>query len=812
MRRWIVILGVSAALSLLLGRWVSAMYSDWMWYASMDALAVFRSAIVHETAWRAGAMLVAFGLAFLNFYALRKSIVSLVLPRRLGDLEIGEAVSPRTLLAFVVGVSAILAVLLSAPIGDWTTFAFARIAQPFREMDPYLDRDLSFIVARLPFELDLHAWTARAVVVISLLTISLYALTPSLRLRRGDFYVSAYCRRHLAVLASLALLLLAWRSRLDALSLTSLGIGSTATYGAYERLVGGPILFWLSLATAVAALLVLWAGWNGHGRVAAVAALTVAVGGPVVELTLPRLTARRYTPTELAETDRPYANTRRLFTRRAFGADEIDTLSAAIRLATDPRAAIPGIPIWDPPALARSVTAGRPTDGVSVAWRAAPGGIRAATIVAPVPASSAWGFAEFEATESDERGRALPAIPEGLIQPPVGGWPALLVYPGAAGPVVIADTMGHVPAPAFETLIERVAHAWSARSPRLAIGDRPAVRPRVVLRRDVRARVSALVPFLTVGPTITPLVRGDSLYWVADLFAVAHAYPLSERLMFAGELRAYVHHAATALVHAGTGRVTIVAVARPDAIMRTWMRRFPSLFSSGDGLPVELADRAPPAVDWGSLQATAFARTGPGPESTGSRAAIGTDNADADLIAGPATLFSLPGGSLAWSTPLVSSAGIVMGTVVATGGRNARTAWEPAPAEEKWSEVLDDLERSADSAGVGRQRRNPRRGRVHVMPMATGLLYVQSRYEWGTDAAPSVVGVAARVGGETRAGATLEAALGVPARAAGRTGESFRAAVETLHRRMREALRQGDWSAFGTAFSALGQLLRPPGR
>ena len=812
MRRWIAILGVSAALALLLGRWISATYSDWTWYASMDALPVFRSAVMHNLAWRVGAMLLAFGFAFLNFYALRKSIVSLVLPRRLGDLEIGEAVSPRTLLAFVVWVSAILAVLLSSPIGDWTTFAFARIAQPFREMDPYLDRDLSFIVARLPFELDVHDWAARAVVVVSLLTISLYALTPSLRFRRGDFYVSAYCRRHLAVLASFALLLLAWRSRLDALSLTSLGVEPDASYGAYERLVGGPILLWLSVATAVAAFLVLWAGWNGHGRVAAAAALTVAVGGPIVESTLPRLTARRYTPTEMAEADRPYANTRRLFTRRAFGADEIDTSPASLRLAADPRTAIPGIPVWDPAALARSVTAGRPTEGVSVAWYAANGGLRAATIVAPGTGLGAWGFGEFEATESDERGRALPAIPAGLSGPPATGWSALLVYPGAADPIVIADTLGHVPAPEFETLIERVAHAWSARAPRLAIADRPAVRPRIALRRDVRARVSALMPFLTIGPTITPLVRGDSLYWVAELFTVARTYPLSERLMFAGALRAYVHHAATAFVHAETGRVTTVAVARPDAIMRVWLRRFPSLFSSGDGLPVELADRTPPVVDWGSLQATAFARTGPGPESAGSRAAVGTDNADADLIAGPATLFSLPGGELAWSAALVNAAGAIMGTVVATGGRNGRTSWVRASGEEKWSEVLDDLERSADSAGIGRQRRNPRRGRVHVMPVATGVLYVQSRYEWGTDAAPSVAGVAARVGGVTRAGTTIEAALGVPERAAGRTGESFRTSVEILHRRMREALRQGDWSAFGAAFSALGQLLRPPGR
>lgn len=813
MRRWFAVLVVSVALTLVVGRWASTVYADWTWYAAMGALPLYRSALMHTVAWRVGAGVAAFGFAFANLYALRRSIVSLVLPRRLGNIEIGEAVSTRMLFGFVLGASIVLAVLLSAPVGDWTSFALARIAEPFREMDPYLDRDLSFVVAQLPFALDVYEWAGRTLVAVSVLTVALYALTPSLRLGRGGFYVSAYCRRHLTTLVAIALVLLAWKCRLDALSITSLGTDAARPFGSYAHHVGGPLLSWLSLLTAAAAFIVFWAGWNGLARTAAFAGLAVTIGGPVVETMLPRLTGRTFSPAELTEQDRPYAATRAAFTRRAFG---VDAIGAGIPggLAATAKDAVDGVSVWDPAAIARSAAPGSQGAAIDLAWQPSSGGLRGLAIVAPRATSAAWSVAPFELTASDERGRALPAIPLDGAGQPLPTWPDLLVYPGASGSVVIADTTGHVPAPPFETLLQRLAHAWNARAPRFVADAPPSPRPRIVFRRDVRERVAALAPFLAVGQTVTPVVRGDSLYWVVELFTTARAYPLSERLMFGGELRPYVHHAATAFVHAGTGRVTLVADSTKDAIMRTWMRRFPWLFTTEGDLAVALATSRPPAVDWASLQATALARTGTDARGGGTRAAVGTDNADADLFSGSPSFFALPAPErrLAWAAPLVDASGSVIGCIVSVGGVGGGTDWVGEASGLRWSDVLDHLQRSADSAGIGRQRRNPRRGRVLTIPLSTGIVFVQSHYEWGTDAAPVLAGVAASFDGVARAGQSLGDALGLPPRARTRGDVSFRASVEALHQRMRDALRRGDWTAFGAAFNALGELLRGPGR
>jgi hypothetical protein len=99
-----------------------------------------------------------------------------------------------------------------------------------------------------------------------------------------------------------------------------------------------------------------------------------------------------------------------------------------------------------------------------------------------------------------------------------------------------------------------------------------------------------------------------------------------------------------------------------------------------------------------------------------------------------------------------------------------------------------------------------------VVPVQGGLLYTQSHYEWPADGAPVLAGVSTVVGGVARPGSTVAATLGGEAIRAPRGDAALRAAVAALHRRMGDALRRGDWTAFGAAFEALGQLLRAPAR
>src|SRR4051812_19591657 len=98
-RRWLAVLAAVAVI-LLGGRLVASMYVDYRWYAALGqgALSVWRARVTDLAALRLGLSLAGAAFLFANLYGVSSSIDSLVLPRRLGDLEIGEKVPGRQLL------------------------------------------------------------------------------------------------------------------------------------------------------------------------------------------------------------------------------------------------------------------------------------------------------------------------------------------------------------------------------------------------------------------------------------------------------------------------------------------------------------------------------------------------------------------------------------------------------------------------------------------------------------------------------------------------------------------------------------------
>jgi uncharacterized membrane protein (UPF0182 family) len=810
-RRWVLVSLAGVALLLLAGRFAAGIYAEWTWYASMGALPLYRSKLMHQGALLAGTAAAGFILAFANLFAVRSSIVSLVLPRKLGNLDFGEAVPGRRLTALVFAAAAVLAALLSLDQDDWTILALARFGLPFHETDPFGNRDFGVYVYRLPFERSLFTWAVGALVTTSFVVAFLYAITPSLKWEKGRLYISAYVRRHFAALGALAMVLLAWHYRIDSLSILANGSGRLGAFSAFDARIALPLLTALSIGALVAAPLVFWAGWHGYRRVTLGIVVVTLIAGPGARTILPSLATWYGVDSDARVRETPYLRTRTLFTRRAFGLETIEADSAR-GTAVSRDAMARGVSSWDPAALIRTASLDRRGLPVAaLAWLPAARGLSAVMAQRASNGGVAeWTLTATDATTADERGRALPR-PVEFASSADGGIPAVLVEDGAQGWAVVADSGGRLPAPAFVTFWERFAHAWHLQSPRLLGIDIPEPRARIEFHRDVRERIAAIAPFFTIGPTLLSTVRGDSLYWVADLFATSDDYPLSETVVFAGVPRHYVRRAATAIVQAQTGRVTIVADAHPDVITRSWMQRFPWLFVEHNALPADIDSLLPPAVDWATVQARALVRAGFAGESGLAGSLATNDDADADLSGAGPTFFAPLGdrAPLAWSLGVTDAAARMAGVLVAVGGAAPRIEWHPTPPAYRL-ELRTSLQRAADSAGFGHQRKFARRGHIQLIPTPHGIAAVQSFYEWPPDAPPSLAGVVVLQKSGIATGASLGEALGVTRPIATDATASLRARVAALYDAMSAAMRRGDWLAFGQAYSQLGRLLRSP--
>jgi uncharacterized membrane protein (UPF0182 family) len=799
----------AAAILLLAGRAVAAAYAEYLWYQSVGAGALWRVRVESAAILEIGSALVAALFAFCNLYAVRQSVVQLVLPRKLANLEIGEEVPGRYLIGAAATLSVILAVLLTFPSSDWMSFVLARSGRAFSETDPYFGNDLGFFVYWLPFETALWSWTFVLVVVVGIAVVLLYALTPSLRWRGGSLHVSGYVRRHLTVIAGVVLLMTAWSFRLDMYSLLSSGSGPDGLFGYVDHRVAVPGDLLLSLAALGAALIVIWAGFAGQFRLAGISVLTTLAVAILVREVAPLVAEHTASDAERATREHPYAGTRASYTRRAYGVDAVTRADSSI-VFPSLSAALPWVPVWDQPALTRAVDVGRVSDDqpIPTSWNATATGIVAEIVGAP-PAGAAsrapWTVARVRASDADERGAPVrvpePDAPSGEDMP----LDAPLVYPGAPEITIISDSLNHIAGTPLESFFVRLAAAWSMQNFHLLAQDLPQPRPTLVSHRDVHERVARYAPFFEQGRRVQPLLLGDTLYWAVDLYAASDTYPLSLRVLAAGAEHSYFHHAAVAVVQASTGETVVVPDSTLDPVAATWVHHVPSIFGSWTSLPAGLRARLAPPLDGIYAQAMAFGRFGTRNDSETPRHIPVLNGADSALVGGDVPI-ALPGPTIALALPLVDDVDRLGGLFVATGGGSTRTMWyrstEPGV---RWNAILDRL-RALDSAGMSPREGPIVHGRVRAIPVPAGVAFVQPAYRWRAENVPSLVRVATLVGDTARA---LAPAMSMPAAAAEpRTAPAGppKTAAQ-LYDDMREALRRGDWTAFGRAFDALGRAL-----
>lgn len=813
-RRGFLGLLAGGALALLAGRWLAGVYADFALHQSLGFSELWRVKATTELVLRSGSFLIASTLAFAHLLAVRHSIVSLVLPSQLGGLEIAEEV-PTQRLTLLAGILAlVVGILFTLLPMDWSVARLALDGVAFGEADPYLERDLGLYVTWLPWERALQARAMLFTLAMAALVSALYALTPSIRWTPSGLYVSTWVRRHLSVFGGLLVALIGWGWHIDRYERLSPGSGvwldatTEAVFSSFDHRIALPFRAIAAFATLPIAAVLIYTGWRGHLRSAVAMLAALILLGPVASALLPAIAKRPLSTAEARQRQRPYRNTSALYTRRAFGVDRIFRDSGAQTVVASSSLSR-SVSAWDPAALeAIALDGARRDSAVALAWSPAAEGLEAVVVQRPrAPRSTAWSGIRYVASSADDAGHPFhaPALGNGRLD-------GVLVHPGATRSELVADLRGDFAAAEFETTAQRIALAWSEQDPRLLLRDVPLPRPRLMTARDVLGRLRATVPFLEAGPTITPHVRGDSLYWFVELFATAARYPLSEGVQFNGREVRYAAHAATAVIQAQTGRLLLIPVDEPDPVMRAWMQRAGAAFTPLAAAPEWVRIERPPAVDLMVLQGGALAHVGFQGDTLGPRRLTRPDDADADLATGAPTMFQLDSsGTLGWALPVdIPWAGRTLGVLVARGGAERRTEFQ-SDERPRWTTVLESLQGAADQAGFGRSLPNARRGRVQAIPTADGAVWIQSYYEWPRDGVPRLAGVVVSRRRETVAARTLAEALGErSATARPMDADAFRQRVSRLYDAMQAALRAGDWRAYGDAWAALGRLLQRP--
>ncbi len=112
---------------------------------------------------------------------------------------------------------------------------------------------------------------------------------------------------------------------------------------------------------------------------------------------------------------------------------------------------------------------------------------------------------------------------------------------------------------------------------------------RLLMRRNVRDRVSALAPFLTYDSD-PYIVLGDDgrLSWIMDAFTVSDSYPYSTHYRLGNDLINYMRNSVKVVVDAYDGTTTFYVFDADDPIIAAYRRIFPTLFKDASTMPAGL--------------------------------------------------------------------------------------------------------------------------------------------------------------------------------------------------------------------------------
>ncbi len=599
-RRRLYITGaILLVVALVGGRWLAVETAERAWDRTFAggttlidarnlALILQTFVLVFAITWATGNMLIVY-----------RTIGSVQMPRRLGDLEIVEAVSHRVLFGGTLLLGLILGILFSLGTGDWWRHAALASAPPhFGVADDRLGLDAGYYVGVLPW---LSVLQNRALVLALgtlAIVVLLYGVIGSLRLRRGRIRASDHARGHCGVLLAVLALVITWGALLDPAEVIAGVHGPVDQAALTVRIPGASVVKAISILTAAISLL--WA-WRDRPNliIAGWIALLLSVG--VSYVVVPGVVRTSGAGSESAGGDggaggRTFARRRAAFEAVAFGLTSVDEHPPPAFPSGE--TAIRSLPLWDAPHLAAALNA--PVTGVTLRpGRVGEGGRGGATwLIAPTNTRTPVRLAQ----ETDT-GLAVTALPGAdaaatlLFGPDVNG--SLLASADSAGG---ARARGIPLAGAWR----RFAIAWTIQDWSIL---RAEMQDHALLwRRDVTERLGHLAPFATFGIP-TPLLRSGIIWWVSWGYVSSDAFPYTRPLPWRdGEVR-YARTGLLGAVSAATGETHLWLAPGYDSLTAAWARRFDPLIERPDVIPTDLRAQLPYPTDEFTMAVAQLQRT-----------------------------------------------------------------------------------------------------------------------------------------------------------------------------------------------------------
>jgi uncharacterized membrane protein (UPF0182 family) len=126
---------------------------------------------------------------------------------------------------------------------------------------------------------------------------------------------------------------------------------------------------------------------------------------------------------------------------------------------------------------------------------------------------------------------------------------------------------------------------------KLPFSDDVNSQSRLLMRRNIYSRVSALAPFLSFDPDPYIVIGQDGrLYWIMDAFTTSDTYPFARHYQLDDNPVSYIRNSVKVVIDAYDGKTTFYVFDSEDPIIAAYRHIFPELFQDAAAMPQGLRD------------------------------------------------------------------------------------------------------------------------------------------------------------------------------------------------------------------------------
>lgn len=138
--------------------------------------------------------------------------------------------------------------------------------------------------------------------------------------------------------------------------------------------------------------------------------------------------------------------------------------------------------------------------------------------------------------------------------------------------------------------LRRMSIAWTlGDTTKLPFSDDVTAESRVLMRRNINERVKRIAPFLTFDADPYIVINDDGrLVWMIDAYTVSARYPYSRHYDVNGKRVNYIRNSVKATVDAYTGAVVFYVFDAADPLAAAYRQTFPALFKDASEMPAGL--------------------------------------------------------------------------------------------------------------------------------------------------------------------------------------------------------------------------------